>query len=456
MKWLFRIRHRLLLVNALVVAVPFAGIGFARLYEREMLAALENDMIHQAQLLREVLLSDPRGLRLDERGPMLARAARHTVTRIRLVDPGGRVVADSHPGQGPTDIDSRRELRSALSGDYGAATRSQIESAFLFSALPLERDGRVRGVIYVSRSTIPVHAAMHRLRSSLYRLLAVALAGTVVLTLLFAATISRPLTRLTGLARRIAAGDRSARLALRRRDEIGDLARAIDAMARKLQEQAAQTRDLAANFSHECKAPLTSIRGAAELLADGAADDPAARARFLRNMIEDVDRLDRLVSRLLELSRALSDDPPDDLIDYPDLIAEVAPSAELDYRADRARILAPRAHVESVVKNLYENALAHAEPGTRVRIRVDRDGALLRTAVHNHGRPISSADLPRIWDRFFTTRAGQGGTGLGLPIVRAIVSARGGDVAVESDHETGTAFIVRLPLARTAPPRDAR
>jgi two-component system sensor histidine kinase ChvG len=446
MTWLFRIGFRLLLINALAVAVPIVGIGFARFYEREMLAAAEADMIHQAQLLREVLLADPTGPRLAERELLLSRAARHTVTRIRLVDTRGEIAADSRRDRTGPPVGGRREIARALAGHYGSTLRAGRDTAFMFSALPIERDGRVEGVIYVSRTTTPVHAALHRLRGSLYRVLAVAIAATAVLSLLFAATISRPLARLGAIARRIAGGDRTIRLALDRRDEIGDVARALDAMARRLQEQAQETRELAANISHEFKSPLTSMRGAAELLLDGAADDPAARARFLRNIVEDADRLDRLVSRLLELSRALSDDPPDERIDYPELLRAIAPAARVDYRTDTTHLLAPRAHVESVIKNLYDNALAHAAPGTDVAIRVDQEGGMIRTTVHNHGRAISPANLPRIWDRFFTTRSGDGGTGLGLPIVLAIVTARGGDIGATSDAQTGTSFSFRLPL----------
>lgn len=92
-----RIRYRLLLVNLLAVAVPLFGIGFARFYEREMLRAVESDMIHQAQLLREVLVADPAGPGLAKRGALLSAIARQTGARIRLLDAAGRVAADSHP-----------------------------------------------------------------------------------------------------------------------------------------------------------------------------------------------------------------------------------------------------------------------------------------------------------------------------------------------------------------------
>ena len=162
-----RIRYRLLLVNVLIVSVPIVGIGFARVYEREMLRGLEDDMVHQAQVLRVALLADPAGLRLHERAPMLAASARHTRTRIRLLDASGQLVADSHangPPEGRSEhapdllgdrvdppvhapvplsaaqIAARSEVRQALAGHYGSTTRiwkyQGGSRAYLFSALP--------------------------------------------------------------------------------------------------------------------------------------------------------------------------------------------------------------------------------------------------------------------------------------------------------------------------------
>jgi signal transduction histidine kinase len=99
-----------------------------------------------------------------------------------------------------------------------------------------------------------------------------------------------------------------------------------------------------------------------------------------------------------------------------------------------------------VLGNLLDNAQQFAAAGSTIDLRVtDGRGATLRTAVYNRGPAISEANLLRIWDRFFTTRADQGGTGLGLPIVAAIVSAHGGTVAVASSEEDGTTFSFELP-----------
>lgn len=321
--WLFRIRTRLLLVNVLVVAVPLLGVGFARFYEREMLRGLEEDMIHQAELVKQVVLHDPSGLRLDAHEGLLRAAAKRTRTRIRLLGPAGEVISDSHakgPPEGPeppppsyvtrtqdtrwgtvgepklVDVSHRSEVMAALSGSYGASARfwENRSVLYLFSAVPIEQKGVVSGVVYVTRSTNPVRSAMYRLRTQLLYILAGSVAVTVVLSLFLAATISRPLSRLTERAKRVAKGEKGVTLALARRDEIGDLARAFDTMQERLADRARSAAGLAADISHEFKTPLTGIRGAAELLCEGAGDKPDARAKFLRNILADSARLDRL------------------------------------------------------------------------------------------------------------------------------------------------------------------
>lgn len=506
---LFRIRYRLLLINLIVVAVPIAGIGFARTFETEMLRSLENDMIHQAQLLREALVDDPQGLRLSERGPLLARAARHTRTRIRLLDERGRVMADSHakgPPEGaerpvpglfgdgadsyhppetpePVDASNRREVRVALAGGYGSATRlwENRGRVYLFSALPIRTSAKasgeespVLGAVYVTRSTAPVKFAMLRLRTWLFVVFVAAIFLTAILSLFLAATIARPLGRLTRIAGKIAAGDRRETLAMRRRDEIGQLARAFDTMTRRLDERARDRSELAANISHEFKSPLTSIRGAAELLLDGAADDPPARDKFLRNILEDTHRLDRLVTRLLELARFESDTAHSEVFDYEALVREVAarrldgaatesdampgeadgekdgvfPAITVSYRCRVTHVPGRRAHLASALGNLLDNALQHAEPGTTVTVQVsDGPAGCVRTAVHNSGPAISESTRARLWDRFFTTRGKRGGTGLGLAIVASVIKAHAGSVAVSSTEADGTTFSYDLPSA---------
>ncbi len=472
----WRIRTRLLLANLLLVAIPIGGIWFARLFEREALRSQEEDMVHQAAVLRPLLArTDAASWRDHE--PLLASAAIHTRARIRLLDARGHVVADSHregPPEGPElpppsffgrgraepphapalqpELGDRPEVARAIAGRYGATARSYDRAGvlFLFASLPVfAPDGHVSGVVYVTRSTRPVLAAMHRLRRGLLALAAVSGVTAVSLSLLFGWTIARRLGRLRASAARIAAGDRTARLDTRGRDEIAALARAFSDMAAQLDARARYIGDFAANVAHEFKSPLTSIRGAAELLGEGAADDPEARARFLGNILGDVSRLDRLVTRLLELSRIEAAPEPALTLDYAALVRGVAarrPEVELVIDSARTNVRGTAAHLESALGNLLDNARRHAPPGSRVTLEVRELAGHLRTTVADRGEGVAPEHLPRIWDRFFTTEAASGGTGLGLAIVAAVVRAHGGEVGVDSSSE-GARFWFSLPLA---------
>src|SRR5688572_3428249 len=227
-----RIRYRLLLVNVIVAVVPIAGIVFAEMHEGQLLAALERDMIHQAQLVRAMVAEEP-DIPLTRRERALRVAARDTRTRIRLLDTQGNVVADSHrggPPEGaerpvpklvggasphrepsipePLDVKERREVKAALSGRYGAATRlwEKQDRVYLFSALPIVRGSTIAGVVYITRSTHDVKLELYKLRKFLAQVLFGTLGISALLTLILATTIARPLGKLTRRAQRIAAG----------------------------------------------------------------------------------------------------------------------------------------------------------------------------------------------------------------------------------------------------------
>lgn len=446
--YIWAIRTRLLLVNAIIVAVPVAGVGFARLYEREMLRALEADMIHQAEAVRELVRPSGEGDdALSGHSERLSRIARRTSARIRLVDKRGVVVSDSAGGTMPgRRMSELREIRRALGGRYGAATRAGEGRSYLYSSLPVYADtgagAPIVGAVVVQKSTVSVHRSMHRLRESLWKLLWWSLALTAVVTLLLAATISRPLSRLTRRAERIAAGDRRVGKRSMRRDEIGKLDRAVHDMASQLDARATDIADLAADIAHEFKSPLTSLRGAAELLAGNAGTDAAARDKFTANITRDVDRLDRLVTQLSVLTRVDADGEPWQVIDIAALVREVVAShsdgADIELCGDTGAIEATvrTAHIESAVTNLVDNAVAHADGPVRVTLK--HSGGFATVDVHNEGSPIEAADLPLVWDRFYSTR--RGGTGLGLPIVATAARAHGGKVWAQSDRERGTTF----------------
>ncbi len=480
---LHSIRARLLVINAFLVIVPVAGMSFARTLERELLRSEEEGMVALAQGLAAIASADaPRDLAPPPLRTSAVVLAERLHAQVRVLDLQGRVVFDT----GPERVELRSEGRRLLpaSSDPGAVrrvpvldptpgggsfrTRPEVVRALagspgrfarripnlrgfgLFIAEPVRASpaSPPQGVVYVLRSTYPVLLSLYWVRNALIKVALGSLAVGTLVAIFLSLTISRPLRRLTEAAGRIAAGERGVALNLRGRDELGELARDFDAMARALDARLSYISDVAANVSHEFKTPIASMRGAAELLRDGAADDPEARQRFLGNILDDTDRLSRLVSRLLELSRIESRPEPRVPFDYRACVdAAVAryPTATLAWSASVEHLRAAPEQVETVLTNLLYNAVRFSPPSAAVEVRVEGDEHGFHTTVRDRGAGISEANRARVWDRFFTTARDTGGTGLGLSIVRAIVEAHGGTVGVTAREGEGSAFWFTLP-----------
>jgi two-component system, OmpR family, sensor histidine kinase ChvG len=499
LRYLGRIRLRLLAVNLVVVLVPLVGLEFARVYERQLLASLERDMLNQATLVRVLLEAN---LELDgelvngSTEPSLERAAMRTRTRIRVITAEQGVVVDSHrngPPEGPelgapilarvqtlelsetrdvaasrgdeAPVPQRREVLTALDGARATATRFAADppKVFLFLAEPVRHAGEVVAAVYVTRSTHPVLVEMHRIRRGLILVFALTLGFTAVVTLGLAFSISRPLERLSRAARRITRGDHGVEVPLGGGGEIAELASEFAQMTRQLDARQKYISEFAADVAHELKSPLTSIRGAAELLADGADDDLEARRRFLENIRLDATRLDRLVSRLLELSRIDAAEQLPQAVDLNSLVERAVARSEgpatpiqLRYEARTSSILARESDIETALLNLLDNAQRFSPEGQPVSLAVTGpgdDGQLVLT-VTDRGPGIAPEHAPRVFDRFFTTDAERDGTGLGLAIVKSVAAAHGGSISFRSEPGL-TCFELRLPTGWPRPSANA-
>ncbi len=501
LRQLGRIRVRLFVVNLVVLLVPIAGLEFARIYERQLLASLERDMRNQSALAREMIeVGLDAGMPLSDArfGDVLTAAARTTRTRIRVLDAAGATINDSHaegPPEGPEPpapsilpqsayevssdigesassldpygrrsawsppaerwpaVGDRREVRAALSGHPDAYTRVRDAdpAVFLFVADPIRHDGHVVGAIYVTRSTQPVLVELYKIRSGLVEVLVVAVLLTLLLTLALAWSISRPLGRLVRAAKRITSGERGVKVPVGGGGEIEELGEAFSTMTQKLDARMRYISEFTADVAHELKSPLTSIRGAAELLREGAADDPDARARFLENIELDAERLDRLVNRLLELSRIDSSREPMEDFDLGAMVARVVERThtaeqpvEVTWRTADRRVRGREEDLERALLNLVENAVRFSPDGAPVEVRVWREGPELRIAVRDHGPGVPAAHHSKIFERFFTTDAERNGTGLGLAIVRSVARAHGGDVSLASPEGGGAELTLAM------------
>lgn len=261
---------------------------------------------------------------------------------------------------------------------------------------------------------------------------------------------------------------------LGRTDEFGALAIALDTLVSRLEHQNRANEAFVADLAHELKNPLAAIRVVGERLADGAnqADTMnAGRAQRMARIIErSTSRLDALVTELLELARTESGLRDEDwqAIDLASLAHGVVETIAADPRYESVTfevnaslpvvILGVSGRIETALRNLVDNAASFnvASPsdasgtasGGVVVVEVQAEEARAVIRVSDTGPGIQPADLPRVFERFFTTRSGsRKGTGLGLALVDAVARAHRGEASVESDPGVMTCFTLRLWLA---------
>lgn len=400
--------------------------------------------------------------------PILSEAQRVTLAAMRVTDEAGTVVA-STGGEGGLSLRSLEEVAAALAGAPAARVRARREVAAVadsasisraasfrvFVALPVREGDHVIGAVLLSRTPSSIRQALRGKRAELAAL-ALALLGVAALLAGFTAyTVSRPIRAVADQARAVAGGARVEVRRVRRSAvrEADELAAAIASMAATLERRADYIGQFATAVSHEFKTPLAALRGALELLQDHAATmTEAERAGFLAQAMADVDRLDRLVKRLLDLARAEAprahgaERAPVGPIarEAAAAHATTGPPIALDGDDVISAAIAPEA-LRSILAILFENVRQHAGPDARCRVAWDiADGEVL-VLVGDDGRGISAGNASRVFDRFFTTARANGGTGLGLAIARSLAEAAGGSLVLEPGHG-GTVFALRLPL----------
>jgi two-component system sensor histidine kinase ChvG len=343
----------------------------------------------------------------------------------------------------------------------------------LHIAIPVRVDGEVAGAVVVSQSTRRIMATLYAVRLDVFRVFLASLAVAVVLTLVVATTIARPLARL-----RLRAGeilDRRGRLTggfepSRRKDEIGDLERALAELTRRLEEHLRHTESFAADVSHEFRNPLASIRTATEMALE--VEDPEERRRFLEMAQRDVARMERLLSDAREISRidAHLDEEERAPVALDALLGglvesfrmrsvDSGPSFTLAVGGERVTVLGSADRLSQVFDNLLANAASFSPPGGTVTVTLRAADGRAEVVVADEGPGIPEEHRDRIFARFFSWRpAGQAAehTGLGLAIVRAIVEGYGGRVSHHPRRPHGSEFVVDLPQPASGSSRPAR
>jgi two-component system OmpR family sensor kinase len=280
---------------------------------------------------------------------------------------------------------------------------------------------------------------------------------------LLARFLTRPIEQLRTGVRTIASGDMETRLApalLRRRDELGSLARDFERMIESLETMIASKEELLRDVSHEIRSPLARLRVAASL----ARREAGAAGEFEFDRIDrEVERIDAMVGEILRFSR-LSDGRPalgSEAFDLAELLEETAGDARIEARAAHkelrlnavCRVVAKGdpAILRSALENVLRNAIRFAPPDSRIEVSLEKVGLMARIEVLDRGPGVPQSDVDRIFDPFFRGE-NSGGAGLGLAIARRAVLLHGGEIRAQNRTDGGFKMQIVLPILDANPP----
>lgn len=518
--------RRILAVNVVPLAILVAGVLYLDQYQQSLIRAEMEALTTQGEIFAAALgegavATPPDGRPLLLPGlarQMMRRLVAPTESRARLFDDDGFLVADSWvlagvgglvevetlppPGveETVTTLLSRlygwafnllprrgdlpryaekanqsasdyEEAAAALHGEMGTAIRTTSDGTLILSAaVPVQHYKEIVGALMLSTSNAKIEEALRSVRLDIFKVFLVALGVTVLLSIFLAGTIARPVRRLAVAAEGVTHGHgRKAAIPdfVDRGDEIGDLSGALREMTAALWQRMDAIEGFAADVAHEIKNPLTSLRSAVETAA--RVEDPERQRRLMAIILEDVQRLDRLISDISNASRLDAELSRAELVPvdiagmlttladlYHDSRGPDGPRLEVEVpRGADLRVAGMEGRLVQVFRNLIDNAVSFSPPEGKITCRAERRDGFVVVSVEDEGPGIPEAKREAIFARFYTARpvAEKFGThsGLGLSISRQIVEAHDGTIAVENRRDEtgeirGARFVVRLPV----------
>ena len=283
--------------------------------------------------------------------------------------------------------------------------------------------------------------------------------SAIVIKIVTNQIIIRPIDNINNVAKRLAKGEVEKRVVVNCNNEIGELAESFNMMAECLEKSDTKRREFISNVSHELRSPITSIKGFIGGILDGVI--PRDRENYyLKIVYDEVDRLARLVNDLLDMSAmesgkfnlAITEFDINQVISLCILnlehkIQEKGLNVKATFYNNRAYVLGDRDRIIQVVTNIIENSIKYSNDDGEIKIDVYSKGEKIYVDIFNSGECIEEKELNTIWDRFYKSdksRTNKLSTGLGLPIVRSILSQHNEDIWVKNIEGKGVSFIFTL------------
>lgn len=393
---------------------------------------------------------------------LVERYATEDRLNIRVFDADGNLMASSAPRLDHhfTNWLKVPGVQEGLDGETAAGVEDVPHSATdeLYAVTPMVRGGKQLGVLRMSLRLEQFHRQFQSMMRAVLGSLLVTFALCTLISAWLARSIAAPIQAMCQFAVRMGGGHFGEKLEIRRGDELSQLALSLNVMSQRLASLDDERRAFLANVSHELRTPVSNVHVTLEALESGAQEEPELRERFIRTALEETARLSRLVQDLLELGRLEAGVVPLDRrsLNLDDLVNRCLMALETRMRNRALRVrtdvpsLAIRGDAERLMQallNVLDNAIKFSPEDATLHLTARVDGNCAELRIRDEGAGIREADLPHVFEQFYTADPSRkrGGTGLGLAIARRIIQAHGGTIAAVPGRG-GATFTVRLPL----------
>jgi two-component system sensor histidine kinase ChvG len=500
-----RLGRLIVTLNLIGLAILIGGALVLNELRQGLISASRESLTQQGELIANVIdqlatVGDPTpALDADTASDVLFSLFIPHSQRARLFDAQGRLLADSYlvadrvevrplpsirrPGDLSFSFGSDRqgqahrraaaraaldlEVSQALAGTRVSSIRMTASGRRVVSvSIPIQHVRQVLGVLTLEAGDVESIVAAQR--RALIPFILIAVLVSLTSSFLLTRLIAQPVMRLARAADRVRLS-RARAIDLpdlaQRHDELGDLARSLEAMTRALSDRMEAIERFAADVAHELRNPMTSMRSAVETLE--IVNDPPAREKLLRILAQDVGRLERLITDISNASRLdaeLARESPR-VLDLARLLADICSFYEATTRPGEigvgftppasggpVNVLGREGPLGQVIRNLVDNARSFSPPGGEVRVGLALAHREAFMTVEDDGPGIPPENLETVFERFYTSRpkgaAFGGNSGLGLAIARQIVEAHGGRIWAENrtaaGSVTGARFVVAL------------
>ncbi|MGB9977356.1 sensor histidine kinase [Thermovenabulum sp.] len=375
--------------------------------------------------------------------------------RVSIYDSNGELIESyGRFMHGRTSNIERQIILDVLSGKivYQTDQKNFQRSTLSTLGMPIIDNNKIIAAIFIHIPLRDVQNDVQNIKNQIFILFFAALLASVIGAYVLSSSFTKPILKINEAAKAISKGNYDIKIDVKNKDEIGELAKTINHMAQNLLKTEKLKRDFIANITHELRTPLSIIKSYAEAIYDGILDEEGVK-EYSYSIIEESEHLSKLINEILELSKLQSGviQLKIQTIDLKELFDEIINEVNIIKEnrkfwsfTENVSIKGDRELLKRAFSNIIVNAIHHTNESGNIYIEYKKENDLIKISIKDDGEGIDEADLPYIFNRFFSTNTKKGVGGLGLSIAKEIILMHHGEIEAYSKKGEGAEFVIKL------------